>query len=723
LKPVVAFIFLYHLIGIQLLASPHHNGIDSVKKLITPALAAHQKPPDTLIINRLNKLADDYFESFPDSTTYYANIAIGLSNKINYKKGLADAYVQKASVNTFRSDYAASAGNFNKALQIYRQINNPHGISESLIGLGRVQDFLGNYNGAIRFFNKALAIRKKMGREMDLANCYAIIGITYDNKGEFSKALDCYFKALVIDIRYNDSLAAADNYCNIGVIMQHLELYAKALVYYNKAYKIWQPLNDTQGLSTIYQNIGEVLMAQKDYKGAIGYFNKASTIYHQMGDKEGIGLVYYDLGLYHYYTLQPDSALHYLNLSLQSAGQYKIKYNKAYAYLGLAMVYNLGKDYTNAYTYALQAQKTAANLGSLNTKADATLQVSKALAGLKRFEEAYQQQQLHKALMDSLKNNENIQKLTSYNLELDFEKRQGETNLAYRQKITQQRNTNIIAVIVIVILTIIIIIYYRSRRRQKRTNQLLADKNKEIIHQKTDLDEQANKLIELNVLKDRLIAVLAHDLRAPLSTLRGLFALMSDDSITHEEFVEMIPRVFGKLETTSDFLDTLLSWINSQVDDTKNTTKSFAIADILKQELTYLDELLKSKQIQIHRDIAIDTIALAEPNSVRIVIHNILTNAIKFSHRDSVINIAAHRRNNEVIFTVKDSGMGLGEEQKANLFKIRVNSIPGTENETGTGMGLLFCKDLIEKYQGRIWVENNNGIGTQLGFALPAATQ
>ncbi|MES2274444.1 MAG: tetratricopeptide repeat-containing sensor histidine kinase [Bacteroidota bacterium] len=717
MKQAYAFLIIFNLLGITVRANGHHPEIDSLKKLVKPAVNS----PDTLHVNRLNTLAEDYFESQPDSTTYYANLAIGLSNKLGYKKGLADAYIQIASVNSFRGNYAVSTANFNRALLLYQQIIDPLGISESLIGLGRVQDLLGNYNNAIRFFNQALAIRKKSGKEMDIADCYGTMGITYDNMGEFSKALDCYFKSLIIDIRHKEELAAADNYCNIGVIMQHLQLYPKALAYFNKAYKIWAVLNDKQGISTINQNIGEVLMAQKNYSKAINYLHKASAVFHHMDDKEGISLIYYDLGLYNYYTQRPDSALHYLHLALQSAGQYKIKYNKAYAYLGLAMVYNQERDYANAYTYALLAQNTANNLGSLNIRADATLQVSRALAGLKRFEEAYQQHQLHNALRDSLKNNENIQKLTSYNLEIDFEKRQKEATLTYQQKIATQKNTNIIGTIVIVVMAIIIGLYYNAKRKQQKINKLLADKNTEILRQKADLDLQASKLTDLNALKDRLIAVLAHDLRAPLSTLRGLFALMADESISHEEFASMIPQVFNKLEHTSDFLDTLLSWINSQVDDAAHTALSFFIGDIVTQELSYLDEQLKNKQITIQADIANDALIVAEPNSVRIVIHNILTNAIKFSHRNGAIHLLARRENSEVIFTVRDTGTGLSEDQQAKLFKIRVTSMSGTENETGTGMGLLFCKDLIEKYKGRIWAQNIVGTGTEVGFSLPAA--
>ncbi|MBB5397562.1 tetratricopeptide repeat protein [Mucilaginibacter sp. AK015] len=716
MKPIYTFLLFLNTVGITALA-PSSKQADSLKKQLFFA-NGRVKTNDTLTVNHLNKLADEYYESAPDSTAYYSEMAISTAKKINYQNGIAQAYVNLARVNSFKGDYAAAKKHYNIALLLYNQNNNKRGVSDAYVGLGRVQDFLGDYDAAISFFEKALIIRKKLGKEIDIADCYAILGITYDNKGKFSRALDYYFKSLIIDIRLNDQLSAADNYCNIGVVMQHLELYPKALEYFNKANKLWLKLNDKQGISTIYQNIGEVMMSQKKYDKAIDYFKRASAIYHALGDEEGISLIYYDLGLYHYYTSKPDSALYYLNKSLQSASKNNIKYNKAYAYRGLALIYNLEKNYPAAYKYAVLAQQTADNLQSLDTRVEATLQLSKALAGLGRFEQAYKQNQLYLTLKDSLRDDESLQKLLSYNMAIEFEKNQRTTSQKEAllvEKIAEQKRTNIVAAVIIVVITIMLVVYYNEKRKQVKVNALLADRNREVL-------TQTDKLNELNILKDRLIGVLAHDLRAPLSTLRGMFALMADKDISHTEFIGMVPGVFSKLEHTSDFLDTLLFWINSQVDNIKDTTKSFCLCDLVKVELANLEDQLKLKNITAVNKVGPGHMAFADPNSVRIVIHNFLTNAIKFSYLNSVIEIAARMDNQKVYFTVTDHGTGMSTEQLNRLFISKVTSHFGTMNESGTGMGLIFCKDLIEKYNGEIWAKSVLNEGTELGFALAAGT-
>ena len=726
MKPFYALFIIFNLVGFKVVAKHQTPAADSLKKLIKPALRNAATLPDTLTIGRINQLADGYFESYPDSCTYYGNLEIALSKKINYLKGIADGTIQVASVNTFKGEYAASGQNYTFALKLYLQIGDKHGISESYIGLGRVQDYLGNYDNAVSLFTKALAIRLQSGVPSDIADCYNIMGITYDNKGDLPKALDYYFKALIINIKDKNSLAAADNYCNIGVIMQHLELHDKALAYFKRALGIWQKLDDKQGISTACENIGEVLIDQKKYGSALSYLNKASALFRLMNDSEGISLVEYDLGLYYYYTGSTVDAIRNLNLSLQNAKKDKIKYNKAYAYVGLARVYNREKNFNQAYDNALMGQITANYLGSLNARADATLQLSVALAGLKKFEQAYAQHELYTRLKDSLNNNETIHKLISYNLEIDFEKKQKEVanqqrqrDAAYRDKIAHQENEIAIYGGVIALLAIMLLIYYNGKRKQQKINLLLAVKNEEIIGHQENLNAQAEKLNELNLLKDRLIGILAHDLRAPISTLRGLFNLMTTANITTEEFTDMIPKVFTKLEHTSDFLDTLLFWINSQVGTKPDNMQRFAIAELATHELESMEDQLKNKNLSVNINIPSNTIAFADPNSVRIVIHNFLTNAIKFSHRHGVIEITAFTDNDKVIFTLKDHGVGMPKEYTAGLFKSQVVSLAGTENEIGTGMGLLFCKDLIQKQQGTIWVKSTLGRGTELGFGLP----
>ena len=133
-----------------------------------------------------------------------------------------------------------------------------------------------------------------------------------------------------------------------------------------------------------------------------------------------------------------------------------------------------------------------------------------------------------------------------------------------------------------------------------------------------------------------------------------------------------------------------------------------------------LEEALKNKELQLKTDLAPGTSGFADPNAIRIVIHNLLTNAIKFSNRGGQITITAvNGSENQLIFCITDEGVGMDDECLAGLFKTQVNSHAGTENEMGTGMGLLFCRDLVQKNGGKIWAESRLDNGTTMCFELP----
>jgi two-component system sensor histidine kinase/response regulator len=703
--------------------------VDSLKTLIASS-SNKQAIPDTVNINRLNILAANYFEANPDSTLFYGHKSVEQSRKINYKAGLANGLVQTGHANFFKGKFQQGQQDFDEAIEIYKNINDLKGLSNCYKLYGRMDNLLAKYQTALFYLNLALNINKQLKNDMETADVYKNIGIVYFSEGQNSTALDYYYKALYITNKNNNNKASAAIYNDIGVVLQGMEVYPKALEYYKKALNLFKGTNDLNGVGTVNENIGEVLIAHKEYDRAIIQLTKAIKIAKKQDDKDGMSSVFTDLGLCYAHKGQFALAKRYLDTSLQIARKYKIVYNQAYALIGMATVYNLRKDFKNAYKYATQGQQVAATLRNLTIRSNAALQLNKTLAGLGRYNDAYEMLKRYNTLKDSLNNNESIQKLTSYNLELNFASKERllaqqhkEKDELYKQRISQQRLINTVFLTIIAGMLAVSIVYYRQKRKQQKINAMLEEKNREVLQQKTDLDDQAQKLNNLNVLKDRLISVLAHDLRAPLSTLRGLFSLLQDETITHQQLLDMIPGVLKKLEYTSDFLDTLLFWINSQMDNFENSAKSFYIKDIVAYETESYCEQAKLKGINLIDSVPQDVIASADPNSIRIVIRNLITNAIKFSKQNDTIEITATRQDdNDYVISVKDTGMGMSDEQLGKLFKSKVNSNTGTNNESGTGMGMLFCKDLVEKCSGKIWVTSKQGQGTKFSFTVPRGT-
>jgi signal transduction histidine kinase len=701
-----------------------NSSVDSLKKLLNQY---GKSSADTLTINRLNKLADTYFQSNPDSTYYYGQKAVNLSRKIHYDTGLANGLLQTGHVDYFKGKSTDAQQELNEATGIFKKLDDKKGLVACYQSFGAMYTLLADYPLAIKNLNLAIDINNSLGNdELMQTNLYKSMGNVYFSKGELSKSLDYYYKGLFIAIKNHYTLPAGNLYNNIGVALQNMEVYPNALVHFNKALEILGKTDNTQALGTINQNIGEILLAQNDLDGAIRYLNKANYIVKKQNDKDGLSSVYTDLGLCYAAKKDFGKAISYIDTSLQIAKKYKIIYNQAYALIGLADVYNQQKDYKNAYKYAVEGQRLSVKLGNLSVKANAALQLSKSLAGLGKGAQAYLFLNEYIAFKNQLKSNESIEKSTSYNFELTFalkehqlKQQQHEKDLIYQQKTQNQFLMDIIFIVTILAMILITGVYYREKKKQQNINVMLEHKNHEVLNQKADLDEQAKKLNDLNTLKDRLISILAHDLRAPLSTLRGLFGLLQDDSITHQELVEMIPGVLKKLEYTSDFLDTLLFWINSQMENFDISVKPFSVSELIQNEADSNKDEAELKGIIFMTDIPDGLIATADPNSIRIVARNLITNAIKFSDRDNTIHVSAYQTDQKIIVKVADTGVGMSHDQLSKLFKSKVDSKNGTNNESGTGMGLLFCKDLIERCNGEIWATSEPGVGTVFTFSIP----
>jgi len=732
LRGYLTFIFLlFYFSGSAALRGPEigNGDADSIKTLLS-ASPKKQDAADTANINRLNKLAEEYFQFNPDSTYYYAQISINLSKKLNYDSGLAGGLLQIGRANSLRGKSFEATQDFDSAIKLFKKLNDINGLGKTYIAYGRMYNLLANYRSALASLNLALSCSKKLKDEHGMTDAYKNIGIVFYSEGQLPNALDYYYKALFIAVKNKYKVLSGEIYNDIGVTMQAMEVYPTALDYFYKALNIVQGENDVQGAGTMNENIGEVLLAQKKYDVALTHLYIALKIAKKQNDIDGLTSLYTDIGLCYAHTGQLPKGIKFLDTSARIAGNYKFVYNQAYAYIGLSTAYNMQKNYTKAYNLALQGQALAVKLGNISVRSDAALQLSKTLTGLGRYKEADELLNQYLDLKNEIKNNESIQKLTSYNYELNFtekqrllEQQQHERELLYQQKMHSERLINTIFVVALAGMIVTAFVYYRQKRKQQKINTQLEEKNHEVLYQKASIDEQAHKLNDLNTLKDRLISVLAHDLRAPLSTLRGLFNLLQDDSITHQELVEMIPTVLKKLEYTSDFLDTLLFWINSQMENFENSVKVFSIKEIIAYEIEGHQDQAFLKGISFIDNVPDDTMASADPNSIRIVIRNLITNAIKFSTDGDVISVNAVIEDGDVVISIKDTGMGISEDQLKKLFRNKVDSKTGTGNESGTGMGLLFCKDLVEKCNGRIWVESELGEGSEFTFTVPSSAK
>lgn len=231
---------------------------------------------------------------------------------------------------------------------------------------------------------------------------------------------------------------------------------------------------------------------------------------------------------------------------------------------------------------------------------------------------------------------------------------------------------------------------------------------------------QAEELQKLNQLKDRIFSIMAHDLRGPLLNLAEVLKMTSDDTISAEEFKDLSPTLTKDISYTTDLLENILHWSRSQLKGYGINKDLFDLKKLISSEVSYHLKAASVKKIKIVQQLTDDLVAYADLLMMQIVIRNLIINAIKFCHENCQINITAAYINAEYIgLQIQDNGVGIAIENIQKIFNGENFSSRGTQNEKGTGIGLMVCWDFMERNEGSITIESELGTGTLFNLQIP----
>ena len=235
--------------------------------------------------------------------------------------------------------------------------------------------------------------------------------------------------------------------------------------------------------------------------------------------------------------------------------------------------------------------------------------------------------------------------------------------------------------------------------------------------------ERTEELRKTIVGRDKLYSVIAHDLRSPLASIKMVLNMMVlglSEDVIGKEMYQMLQMVNHSTEDVFSLLDNLLKWTKSQIGKLNVVYQDFRIDEVVEGVLDIFNLVSKSKNIQLVNDL-IDTVTVhADVDMVKTILRNLLSNALKFSYEGSQIIIGSQVETDKVIVSVKDSGKGMSAEDKEKLLKTETHfSRYGTNNEEGSGLGLLLCQDFAIKNGGDLWFESEEGKGSTFFFSIP----
>ena len=236
------------------------------------------------------------------------------------------------------------------------------------------------------------------------------------------------------------------------------------------------------------------------------------------------------------------------------------------------------------------------------------------------------------------------------------------------------------------------------------------------------LKESEARFRELNATKDKFFSIIAHDLKGPFNSIIGLSDLL-EEQIQEKNYsgIEEYAKIIHKSSFQAiELLTNLLEWSRSQTGRIEYLPEYVEMVTLINEVIDLFHELAQQKSITVIKNIPRNVIAFADKAMISTVLRNFISNAIKFTHPGGQINISAEITSEELIILISDNGIGINRELLDKLFKIEeTHSTPGTRKEKGTGLGLLLCKEFVDKHGGRIWVESTVKQGSKFYFSIP----
>ena len=240
-----------------------------------------------------------------------------------------------------------------------------------------------------------------------------------------------------------------------------------------------------------------------------------------------------------------------------------------------------------------------------------------------------------------------------------------------------------------------------------------------------EINLKNEELQKLNASKDKFFSIIAHDLRSPFNGFLGLTQMMAEDlpSLTMSEIQDLAVSMSHSANNLYRLIENLLDWSQVQRGSIAFNPVVFKLKPTINESIAILIESAKKKNIEVSLDIYDDPEVFADLNMLQSIIRNLVSNALKFTPKGGKVSISAQMGSNRnVVFSVHDTGIGMKSEMVENLFRIDYNSSRrGTEGEPSTGLGLILCKEFVEKQKGKIWVTSEIGNGSTFSFTLPAS--
>jgi signal transduction histidine kinase len=636
------------------------------------------------------KLSLQLLDSLPDSSLYYANQAEIILLKGDPENLLPPLFKHKGNIYDKKMVPDRSLSYYRKAYDEYIKLEDHQEIGSCALKLGNIYYEMANFGEAYYFYMQSLNAYERNGDRRGIARMENNLGIVAHEMGKLQEAEKHYLGAYEI---YQE-LGTLSDQCrslnNLGLILYDRQLFDSALIYFNEAAELMDlgsPESSTDQIiiSSLYNNMALAYSDLGEYQMALTYLHKGLSLAQQVNDLYNIGSVYINIGSIFGSLEQQDSALYYLHRSLKIAKDMGFRHLEMEAYDELSKLHAGIGSYGSAYNWLLRYDTVYKDLFNENQ--------SEQIARLRaRYEQEIKDREIEQLHSES----------------------------------QVQRTLNKVFIVFIVVIIVLVIIITVNLRSKKIANQMLAERNLQISNAMSKLSESEKELQMLNNSKDRIFSVVAHDLRNPVAAVTGFSELLYEnfEQFTAETQKEYLLQIVHGTQRIQNLLENLLIWARAQMKAIKYEPAVLKVKGVVEDCVKELKANLDHKKISCMVKVDRKCVVFADKAMIHTVFRNLIMNAIKFSFPGGKIWITSDFGNSNCNIKVIDEGIGIQPEIQAKLFDANaVVSTHGTTGESGSGLGLVICKEFLVKNQGEIRVESEPGNGSTFVVSLPLSAK
>ncbi len=677
---------------------------------------------DTLIFDYNYTLSLQYIKVNPSVGLKYISNGLNAINKNTYSDRYLDGLSLKAACFWFNNNMDSALLIYQESLELSNERNDSSMIAKVSNNIGVTYQYIGNIDSSEKYLSHACQLYKSIDNKKAYAKAALDLGGLYTSMSRYDLAIEKLLDGLSTFEEINDTLYLIHGYNGVGNLYLNIEEAELALSFYRKALRLTKIFEQADISDELYCNIGlAYFQGLNNNDSAEYYFLKALS-------KEGIenNHLLYSTTLVNLATLKNNQekyseALGYFNIVKS------LKNTKSDPYSRMVCCINMGNTYlkigqiNKAELSLKEGLEQAIHLNSLEFQKNAYLYLSRVDSINGNYSDALDHYQDYYKTAIRINNTEIEEKIQIINSKHELKQVQTKNNLLEEQNQLKQdlirKHVKLIYLTVFVLsltLVILFVLFY-IYRKTRNLNRELQDKNYKINKQKEELQTLNNQL-------NKLISIIAHDLKAPFSALIGLLNELNTNSehYSEEEKNVIIKGLLQNTMSTYKLLENLMDWSVSKTGLLKMKPERVNLFNIV-EEVTSLNQLqLRNKVLVLNNQLSPHTEVYGDHKMIYTILVNLISNAIKFSNQNGIIIISSETHNGRLKLHISDQGIGIPENQLQTIFSIDSEyQTRGTENEYGTGLGLKVVSEFISRMHGDVFVNSVESMGSTFTFELP----